>query len=59
MVGVSNLSKSYSKKTDTPRSDKDLNKEDRRIVRDLLRHGEYEDLPKFKNRRLHQKDSRE
>lgn len=53
------MSKSYSKKCDTPRNPKDWNKEDRRLVRDRLRHGEYEDLPEFKNRRLHQKDLRE
>lgn len=53
------MSKSYSKKSDLPRSEKDYNKEDRRLVRDLLKHGEYEDLPEFKNRRLHQKDARE
>lgn len=54
------MSKSYSKKSDLPRNPKDFNKEDRRLVRDLLKHGEYEDLPEHsKNRRLHQKDTRE
>jgi hypothetical protein len=53
------VSKSYNKKSDLPRNPRDFNKEDRRIVRDKLKHGDYEDLPEFKNRRLHNKDVRE
>lgn len=50
------MSKSYKKKSDLPRSPRDFNKEDRRTVRDKLKHGEYEDLPEHYNRRLHKKD---
>lgn len=53
------MSKSYHKKSDLPRNPKNLNKEDRRVVRELLKHGEYEDLPELRNRRLHNKDTKE
>lgn len=55
------MSKSYHKKSDLPRNTRDLNKDERRLVRDRLKNGEYDDLnvSEFRNRRLHSKDTRE